>query len=65
MNFDACLKDSLTAVELKAIEGIVSRYDHLRKNVKHIEFGSYNSGRGSDGIHHRMILKLSVDTSSL
>ena len=48
-----------------AIEGIVSRHDHLRKNVKHIEFGSYSSGRGSDGFHHRMSLKLSVDTSSL
>ena len=65
VNFDHSPRDVLSSNDLKTIEGIVYRHEHLRRNIKKLEFGSYDTGRGNDGYHHRLSLKLYVDTSCL
>ena len=65
VNFDHSPQDVLSSNDLKTVEGIVNRHEHLRRNIKKFEFGSYDTGRGSDGYHHRLSLKLYVDISCL
>ena len=65
VNFDHSPQDVLSTNDFKTVEGIVNRHEHLQRNIKKLEFGSYDTGRVSDGYHHCLSLKLYVDTSCL
>ena len=56
VNFDHSPQDVLSSNDLKTVEGIVHRHEHLRRNIKKFEFGSYDTGRGSNGYHHTIFL---------
>ena len=65
VSLDSCLRSSLSSNDLKAVEGIFNRLDHLRKNIVKLEFGSYNTRSGNDVFCHDLQVKVAVDTSSL
>ena len=66
-NFSQCTREALSSNDLKALEGIYYRSDHLRRNFRSVECGSYRSHRSeSEGLlDHVLDIKFTVDTSRL
>ena len=58
---------SLVQKDLDTIKGIIFRHDHLKQNIRNVEFGNYTTRKSSDEnlFHHRLDMKLCVDTSNL
>ena len=65
VTIDCSLQPNLSAQDLKRVEGILTRHDHLRRNIVKIDFGQYHTNRSDDGFCHKLDLKLKVDTSGL
>ena len=65
VNFESCQKPSLSTNDFKAVEGIFTRLEHLKKNIVKIEFGNYRSSRENDFFFHDLSVKFLVDTSRL
>ena len=67
IHFDNCCNKALTSNHLKSLEGIIFRKDHLRQNIKSIEYGHYGTERCSDGAKydHTLDVKLGVYTERL
>ena len=69
IEFDCSPTSKLTGDDLKNFEGIMFRHDHLRRNVKKIDYGQYTTRDGNDGrsrsYTHILNLKLVVDSASL
>ena len=53
--------------DFKYVESVVYRYDHLKQNVRKIEFGNYRTSVNNDKItfDHSLSMKLIVDQSQL
>lgn len=67
VNFENCPKRVLTANELKVVEEILFRKDHLKQNIRSYEFGHYGTRHSDDGqdYAHTLDLKLYVETGRL
>ena len=68
VNFDCCPNNKLTGNDMKIFEGILFRHDHLRRNIKKIEYGHYTTREHSndDGLFkHAIDMKIVVDTTRL
>ena len=67
VNLDNCPRQSLNKSDLRSVEGIIFRYNHLRQNVKHIDFGEYRTYRSNIAEHydHSIWVNLMVSTAFL
>ena len=67
VNFDCCPNDKLSSSDLKTFEGILFRHEHLRRNIKKVEYGHYSTRKDSnDGLFtHVLDMRLVVDTTRL
>ena len=65
VNLDNSSKSKLNVQDLNGIEGILTRYDHLKQNIVKIDFGHYSTSRTDDGFCHRLDVKLLVDVTRL
>ena len=66
-SINSCPHNKLRAEHFKSVESIVMRLDHLRKNIKKIELGSYRTYKGKDEEYfdHDVGYKFWVDESNL
>ena len=65
VSLEASQNPTFLAQDVKRVEEILTRYDHLRRNIVKIDFGQYSTTRNEDGFCHKLDLKLIVDTSRL
>ena len=65
VTFDLCKKSKLDRQDLKGIEGLLTRFDHLKQNIVNIDFGNYSTSRSENSFCHRLDVKLLVDVSRL
>ena len=67
IHFDQCQSSYLSQNHLQTIQGIIFRSDHLRRNVKHIEFGENRTYRSDheNSFDHQIWIRLQVDSSNL
>ena len=67
VNLANCPRQLLNKADLRSVEGIIFRYDHLRKNVKHVDFGEYRTYRSNLAEHydHSIWVNLMVSTAFL
>ena len=65
INFTCCQNAKLREQDLKRVEKIMNRYDHLKKNFVKIDFGQYSSNKIDNRFSHSLDMKLLVDVSNL
>ena len=66
-NLDNCPRKSLSSKDLRGVIGIIHRYEHLKLNVKNVDFGDYRTYRSStnDRYDHSLWVILTVSTIKL
>ena len=65
VSLDSCLRASLNADDLKAVESIFKRFDHLKKNIVELKIGTYSTRSGNGVYCHDLHVKVIVDTGGL
>ena len=67
VNLDNCPRKSLSSEDLRGVKGIIHRYEHLKLNVKNVDFGDYRTYRSStnDRYDHSLWVILTVNTIKL
>ena len=67
VNFHDSPEEGLTKTDLKHLDGILYRKDHLKTNLIKIEYGKYSTRNSDDGrrFDHTLDLKITVEASRL
>jgi len=66
VNIDSCPNQNLLDKHVKSVEGMIFHSDHLRRNIKKVEFLSYSSRHGDNQKFDLTVgPKLWVDPSNL
>ena len=67
INIENGLRKTLLEKDFKRLESIVYQYEHLKQNIRKIEFEQYRTGSNYDQtfFHHTLPVKLFVDSSRL